>query len=409
MSEIVFPSTKAGNEVDRAVTAALSTIPGQITQIDTRVTALEEDVDDLSGLPAQVTQIGSKIGDLTELETTDKTDLVSAINGLMSDFKTLFYAMGNYAFPSGKPTFSWEGDTTITNNLTNVASSNYKSKINSGESYTTTLSGTGLYAIDDSSVIVTMGNTDITSTAYNASTHTISIANVTGNITITASGVTYIASGLAFQLDGLEQGGTDGVWTDLAGGVVWTPYGATKSPDGWYFDGSSYMLPDSMDTYDPANSTVEVCIDSEVSQATYFLFVDASASTVFCYVYSYSNYSSYVTKGLSTTGYGAFGIQPVSSDWGYGKRIVSYNGSPGNTANAGYLNGVGYKAGSLSYSASQNAVIGKRIGSTPTSDEFPFTGKIHSIRIYNRRLTSEEMLHNQVIDNIRFNMGLTIG
>ena len=56
MSEIVFPSTKAGNEVDQAVTAALTTIPQQLTQI------------------------GSKIGDLSELETTDKSDLVSAIN-----------------------------------------------------------------------------------------------------------------------------------------------------------------------------------------------------------------------------------------------------------------------------------------------------------------------------------------
>ena len=359
------------------------------------------------GLNQQVTQIGSKLGDLSKLETEDKTDLVSAINGLMSDFKTLFYAMGNYAFPSGKPTFSWEGDTTITNNLTNVASSNYKSKINSGESYTTTLSGTGLYAIDDSSVIVTMGNTDITSTAYNASTHTISISNVTGNIAITASGVTYIASGLAFQLDGLEQGGTDGVWTDLAGGVVWTPYGATKSLDGWYFDGSSYMLPDSMDTYDPANSTVEVCIDSEVSQDSYFIFVDAGVSTVFCYVYSYNNYSWYLTKGISTSGYGAFFLSPISSNWGYGKRIVSYNGAPQNTANSGYLNGVGYKSSSSSYSADGVAIIGCRVKNG--EKKMYFTGKIHSIRIYNRRLTSEEMLSNQRIDNIRFNMGLTIG
>lgn len=74
MSEIVFPSTKAGNEVDRAVTAALSTIPGQITQIDTRVTALEEDVDDLSGLPAQVTQIGLKIDNLE-----DKTSVLKEV------------------------------------------------------------------------------------------------------------------------------------------------------------------------------------------------------------------------------------------------------------------------------------------------------------------------------------------
>lgn len=35
-------------------------------------------------------------------------------------------------------------------------------------------------------------------------------------------------------------------------------------------------------------------------------------------------------------------------------------------------------------------------------------GKIHSLRIYNRQLTEEEILYNQAIDNTRFNLGLTI-
>lgn len=86
MSEIVFPSTKAGNEVDRAVTAALSTIPGQITQIDTRVTALEEDVDDLSGLPAQVTQIGSNLSDLSQRSNKflRLAVMIDSTNGILS-------------------------------------------------------------------------------------------------------------------------------------------------------------------------------------------------------------------------------------------------------------------------------------------------------------------------------------
>lgn len=43
-------------------------------QIDAGIQAARETI------PAQLTQIGSKIGDLAELETTDKSDLVSAIN-----------------------------------------------------------------------------------------------------------------------------------------------------------------------------------------------------------------------------------------------------------------------------------------------------------------------------------------
>jgi hypothetical protein len=38
----------------------------------------------------------------------------------------------------------------------------------------------------------------------------------------------------------------------------------------------------------------------------------------------------------------------------------------------------------------------------------PFDGHIYSIRFYNRKLTQAEQLHNQQIDNIRFNLGLTI-
>jgi hypothetical protein len=39
--------------------------------------------------------------------------------------------------------------------------------------------------------------------------------------------------------------------------------------------------------------------------------------------------------------------------------------------------------------------------------QFPLNGDIYAIRIYNRRLTSEEMLNNQILDNQRFGLGLT--
>ena len=39
------------------------------------------------------------------------------------------------------------------------------------------------------SVVITMGGTDITSTAYNSGTGAISITSVTGNIVITATAV----------------------------------------------------------------------------------------------------------------------------------------------------------------------------------------------------------------------------
>ena len=38
----------------------------------------------------------------------------------------------------------------------------------------------------------------------------------------------------------------------------------------------------------------------------------------------------------------------------------------------------------------------------------PFKGVIYAVRLYNRHLTEAEMLHNQRLDNKRYNLGLTI-
>jgi hypothetical protein len=52
----IYDSSHSGQEIDAAVDAVQTTIPSQLTQI------------------------GSKLGDLTQLETTDKSSLVGAIN-----------------------------------------------------------------------------------------------------------------------------------------------------------------------------------------------------------------------------------------------------------------------------------------------------------------------------------------
>ena len=72
----------------------------------------------------------------------------------------------------------------ITNSLTHVTSSNAAVSVEDGAAYTATLTAENGYTM--SSVIVTMGEADITATAYNADTGVISIAAVTGNVVITA-------------------------------------------------------------------------------------------------------------------------------------------------------------------------------------------------------------------------------
>ena len=74
---------------------------------------------------------------------------------------------------------------TITNNLTNVSTSNSANSIAEGSSYEAKLSVSTGYNIGN--VSITMGGVDITSTCYN--NKTISISSVTGDIVITAEAV----------------------------------------------------------------------------------------------------------------------------------------------------------------------------------------------------------------------------
>ena len=75
---------------------------------------------------------------------------------------------------------------TITRNLTNVASSNTANSIAEGASYNTTLTPTGTYKkLGD--ISVTMGGTDISSSAVSG--NNISISKVSGNIVITCKAV----------------------------------------------------------------------------------------------------------------------------------------------------------------------------------------------------------------------------
>lgn len=73
----------------------------------------------------------------------------------------------------------------ITNNLTNCNTSNSTTSVTKGGSFSTIITARDGYKIN--SVTVTMGGTDITSTAVNK--NSISISNVTGNIVITAKAI----------------------------------------------------------------------------------------------------------------------------------------------------------------------------------------------------------------------------
>lgn len=73
----------------------------------------------------------------------------------------------------------------VTNTLSNVVNSNTATTVNEGTSYLCALTAESGYTI--SSVTVTMGGTDVTATAYTAANGVVYIADVTGDIVITAT------------------------------------------------------------------------------------------------------------------------------------------------------------------------------------------------------------------------------
>ena len=103
----------------------------------------------------------------------------------------------------------------VTNNLTNVTNSNSASSVLEGESYSATLSVSADYNLTD--VQITMGGTNITSSAYNGESHEIYIASVTGNITITASATKIVYYSVMWQLSNVSVSGGDQPSTVLGG------------------------------------------------------------------------------------------------------------------------------------------------------------------------------------------------
>lgn len=361
-----------------------------------------------------------------------ETDILSAEMGkvIRQNIMRIFNALGTYAFPEGKPILNW-GSTVVnysinvngvTGGLTisdvevdGVSAASLPAQIVGGKSLSLKLNlPTGMYVFDG--VAITMGGVAITNNTgvWDESTGTIYIASVTDDISITAAAVldpinNYAEqSHLVFQLDGLHKGPTAGKWTDLKGGVVWDNHGATELSDCWQFDGSSYLDSQNMVAHEPRTCTIEVVIDSGLTNTTYHVFTDGS-KMVLNYTHNYQSQDLWISRGhTNSTGYGGISV-PISSggDTGYGKKIVSVTGNNQDTF-GGKVNGQSRNAVSINYGVGAKALIGGQWGSTSNAFALPFTGKVYAIRIYDTILTEAQILANQRLDNQRFNLGLTI-
>lgn len=198
----------------------------------------------------------------------------------------------------------------------------------------------------------------------------------------------YITDGLIFRLDGIDKGSTENAWTDLVSGMILTGT-ATFVDNGVTFDGSNVLHSDTelpQDSADPLY-TIEVCCSDVTTKNIVFAsrhFAPASA----------------VCVNLATGQF--FNANSVNS---LPPAVIPQTFTCSVNATARLLNGMqvtGYGSRN-SWSNSGTNVGGRKY---PAHNTNGIVGTVHSVRVYNRRLTAEEMLHNQQIDIKRFNLSI---
>lgn len=202
------------------------------------------------------------------------------------------------------------------------------------------------------------------------------------------SDIPYISNGLTYWFDGINKGNDNTKWTDLISGDYFT-YNthSTIDTNSVIMDGSGALTGNTGMGINYQTGTIEACIDRTDGVVT--------AAVVF-----YASVNSNLSFIVSGSGYCYAGVG-TSNQYQITK-VPVFTASL--SADRGMLNGVSYttKSSNEYTGASTTARLGGR------SNGYYLYGKIHSIRIYNRLLTEEEMLFNQKVDNERFNLGLTL-
>lgn len=236
-------------------------------------------------------------------------------------------------------------------------------------------------------------------------TFTSGVGNITQQLTVNqeageipGGGLSdYVQNGLYMHLDGKEKGGTANVWSNLAGSGSFTNYGAAFNSDHIYFDGVDDYLRSTNygSTAFPLRTagTIEFVIDNENSGTLCVILIGRGNGGRLAAAIQSDGGILYATDNTTARAY----YYPIStiSKGSFSVSSARYyqNGSLMSLSSSKtYLSGVN---GSYCY-------IGRR------NSGLYFKGKIYSIRMYTRQLTQAEVLQNLSVDNLRFNLGLTL-
>ena len=329
---------------------------------------------------------------------------------------TVLGNLGEYAFPNGKPTIDWTGGTAgIFLTLSDVTSSNTDTSIDVGDAYTTTLTGAhssnNLYVMD---VVIKMNGVDITSTAYNANTGVVSIAEVTGSIEITASEFTYVSDGLVLHLDGKNRGGTSGHWVSLVDyngtPIDFTLTNCDETHDSYVAgNGTTSKGIGSVDTLDisPTTGTIEALYDgAQWNNDTLAILHNRGSSTVNHIGLTSWHSAEYGENNLLTIAMGTKLDDSSKVGAKYPKTTIIGGGLVSCLYNSFLINDTEPVAGSYvgsTQSADSTSMLSIFYRKTSANERY-FKLNLYSIRVYNRHLTDAERAQNKRVDQKRFNI-----
>lgn len=195
----------------------------------------------------------------------------------------------------------------------------------------------------------------------------------------------YIKDGLVFWLDGINKGTTDtSKWIDLIGGLEFVEYNGSNvhGSDCIHLTTSTWLYRDGNLDFPPSTHTIEAA--TSPSNGWQFLF--ASRNSV--------NICKDADGGVRCLDKGARYSRTKSKTFGFAGDNIIINGVTAETLTLSSL------------AMANNVTVINSLSKTAASycKNFDF----YALRIYNRLLTTEEMLYNQRVDNERFNLELTL-
>lgn len=219
----------------------------------------------------------------------------------------------------------------------------------------------------------------------------------------------YVQSGLVFQLDGVDKGTNSGYWTDLIDGVQFQLHqNAVVNSNNVQFNNSPCVYNGKLDFDTSVYNgpwTIECCIQAN-SYNPDFQFV----------LYPGADYLGMIN--IRNTG-SKYCIQIGGGKWSsldakfdnnppYSMTFTSRHHSADHVVNPisdiiinGQYTNIQDNTG-YAYDESDKTILGAQ----RSTGEYPFNGKIYSIRIYNRLLTDAEVAKNQQLDIQRFGLDI---